>query len=128
MSTNLAGREEFISGVRSRFPDSLHEMVDLEDELLQVDMGNFARTTERAILENNMETAVAHFNFISDLFAKAGPELENAIFVSYLENVFLFQNEQKYLEARKLLPKNLVKALTELEQHFEKLHNAGKDT
>jgi hypothetical protein len=128
INNNLTGRNEFIEGIKKSFPESLAEMYDLEDELLHMDMANFARTTEKAILENNTELIEAHFNFIGELFSRANPDLENAIYVSYLENVLLFQEDSKYIEARKLLPSNLAKALKELEKHFEKLRDASKDT
>ena len=128
LKKDLAGRPEFIEGVKTKFPESYKEMGDLEDELLHIDMADFARTTVQAILDNNASLVQEHFKFISELFSIAHPELENAIFVSYLENVLLDQTDEKYQAARVLLPINLEKALKELEKHFEKLHEASKNT
>lgn len=128
MKMNLAGRNEFIEGVKDRFPESFKEMKDVEDGLLHIDMGDFARTTESAIIEGNTELFQTHFTFISELFSKADPDLKNAIYVSYLENVFLFHTKQKFLDARKMLPMNLSKALVELEVHFEKLRKSTEGT
>ncbi len=128
ININLAGRDAFLEGVKELFPASLQEMDDLEDELLHIDMADFARTTVKAILANKMGLVQEHLEFISDLFQKANPDLENAIFVSYLENVFLGKDEVLFAKARRLLPPNLVKTLTELEEHFDKLYETSKNT
>ncbi|MCP4989783.1 MAG: hypothetical protein GY928_28120 [Colwellia sp.] len=128
VKTDVIGRTEFIESIKSRFPESLQEMDDLEDELLHIDMANFARTTTNAILNENYSLVQDHFNFISELLSKASSELENAIHVSYLENVLLDQTDSNHLDARKLLPENLKKALAELEEHFEKIYESSKNT
>ena len=128
VKSELAGRSEFIDGVESLFPESFAELHNLEDELLHLDMASFARTTVSAIESGNVNLFKAHFNFISELFSKAHPDLENAIYVSYLENVLLDQSNPKVLNARELLPDNLKIALSGLEEHFEKLHESSKNT
>jgi len=128
VKTDMADRDTFIEGVRQLFPESFHEMEDIEDELLHIDMADFSRTTNNAIRMNNTSLAKEHFQFIGQLFQKANPDLENAIIVSYLENIFIGESEAIYLAARKLLPPNLAKALTELEGHFDKLYESSKNT
>ncbi len=120
-ATNLFGRNDFIEGVRKRFPESLKEMYDLEDELLHIDMDNFAKTTEAAIEAQDTELVKDHFNLISEMLSRADQNLENAISVSYLECVFLFKDDTKTKKSRQLLPGNLAKELDELEEHFKKL-------
>ena len=124
----LIDRNGFIEGVKTLFPESLGEMFDLEDELLHVDMGNFARTTNSAISNSNWTLVRKHFEFVSNLFEQANFELENAIYVSYLENVLLDRTEQEYKEARKILPSNLEAALVDLEKHFKKIYEISKNT
>ena len=120
-SRNLFNREDFIEGVRKRFPESLKEMYGLEDELLHIDMSNFARTTETAIEVQDIDLAKDHLNFMSEMLSRADPDLINAINVSYLEHVFLFKDDPRYTKVRKMLPENLAKELIELGEHFEKL-------
>ena len=122
INNNLLGRKDFLKEIEQNFPASFREMHDLDDELLHIDMANFARTTESAITGNDSNLAKKHFEFIGKLFTKANPDLENAIYVSYLENLLLGQKSKKYTDARRLLPENLEKALFELEEHFEKLY------
>ncbi len=122
MKQGLVGRFEFIEGVRTKFPESLKEMDDLDDELLHIDMANFARSTEQAIISRDKNLVQGHFNFISDLFSNAHPDLKNAIYVSYLENVLLGQPHEKHQSARALLPANLEQALKDLEKHFEEIY------
>ena len=128
VKSDLADRDDFIEGVRQLFPESYQEMEYIEDELLHLDMADFSRTTSNAIRTNNTSLAIAHFDFISQLLQKANPDLENAIIVSYLENIFIGESDEIYCVARKTLPANLAKALKELEEHFEKLHELSKNT
>ena len=128
VKNDLAGRDAFIEGVRQLFPESFQEMEDIEDELLHIDMADFSRTTNNAILKNNTPLIKEHFEFISQLFQKANPDLENAIIVSYLENIFIGESDAIYSTARELLLPNLAKALTELEDHFDKLYESSKNT
>ena len=108
--------------------ESLKEMQDIDKELLHIDMGDFARTTVKAISDDNTELVKAHFGFIGELFSTANPDLKNAIYVSYLENVFLFDTKARVLAARKALPENLANALIELEEHFENLQKVSDST
>jgi len=46
--------------------------------------------------------------------------------VSYLEDVFLGSEDPRYVSARSMLSKRLQIALTELEDHWEKLAESWK--
>ena len=58
---------------------------------------------------------------IDELFCDAPPDLENAIYVSYLENVFLGRDEERYRAARSSLSGRLQAALADLEDHWKKI-------
>lgn len=120
---NGANREQFLTGVEVLFPESFAKIEDIEDGLLHLEMADFSRTTMEAIKCGQTELVLAHLNFISGLFNRANSDLENAIYVSYLENIFLGELDREVEAARLLLPENLVIALTDLEKHFENLKN-----
>ena len=54
-----------------------------------LEMAVFARATVAAIDSGDLNEVAKQFAFIDKLFHNATPELGNAIYVSYLENVFL---------------------------------------
>ena len=49
------------------------------------------------------------------------PDVENAIYVSWLENVFLGDERPEFLASIARLPARLAEGLRELEKHFESL-------
>jgi len=81
----------------------------------------FARATCRAIEQDVPGEVRTHFEFIDELFSNATPDLENAIYVSYLENVFLGRSGDRYRSARGRLSPKLQKALIEMEAHWEQI-------
>ena len=52
---------------------------------------------------------------------------ENAIYVSYLENVFLGRDDERYRSARAALSDRLKAALTDLEQHWMNTAERGRE-
>ena len=75
----------------------------------------------RAVDVGDSQQVQAHICFVDELLSDAGPDLENAIYVSYLENVFLGSEDPRYLMARTMLSNRLQTALTELEEHSKKI-------
>ena len=64
-----------------------------------------------------MEVEV-HFSFIDEVLSKAAPEVENAIYVSFLENIFIGSADTRYGAARLKLSQRLRTALESLEAHW----------
>jgi len=60
--------------------------------------------TESAIARGDMATATAHLRLMDHVLSKAAPDVEDAITVSYLESVFLWEERPEFLRARKELP------------------------
>src|SRR5262245_47947123 len=84
-------------------------------------MAALARATCRAIEDGDQHTVQRHFEFIDNVFSNAAPDVENAVYVSYLEDVLLWEQRPPYLKARAALPSRLATALLELEKHFSVL-------
>lgn len=62
-----------------------------------------------------------YLGFIDELFRNAPPDLENAIYVSYLEDVFLGPGDERYSCARSMLSHALEAALVEIEGHWKSI-------
>jgi len=104
-----------------RFPEIDREIHEDHRGLLHLEMAAFARATCAAIETGDHTTVAAHLSFIDELFADAAPDLENAIYVSYLENVFLWRDDEPYRSACSTLPDRLQAALIDLEDHWKNI-------
>lgn len=94
------------------------EISDIELGLLHLEMAALARATRRAIEIDASREVQAHLAFVDEIFSSAEPKLENAVYVSYLEDVFLGQTGDRYVSARARLSPRLRQALAELEAHW----------
>jgi hypothetical protein len=121
---NHWGREEFISELLVRFPEVILEISDCSEGLLHMEMCDFARCTHTAIRAEDFITVQKHLNFVNEAFWNASAELDNAIMVSYLEEVFLNETDWTVLKARSMLSLQLVDALVYLESHMQYLSEA----
>jgi hypothetical protein len=114
-------RSCFEEALAARFPAIAGEISDIERGLLHLEMGVFAQATCAAIDRGDSEEIAAHFSFIAALFAEAALDLKNAIYVSYLETVFLGRDEERYRVARCAMSDSLRAALAELEEYFKEI-------
>ncbi|QOY87770.1 DUF7674 family protein [Paludibaculum fermentans] len=120
-------RSQFELLLELRFPAIAAEIDDCERGLLHCEMAVFARGTCAAIESGDFEQTQAHLDFVDELFGRAEPGMENAICVSYLENVFLGSETERYIAARRMLSDRLRTAFGELEDHWEKIANWSSD-
>lgn len=117
----LKDRCDFERLLAERFPDIAAEIDDIERGLLHLEMAVLARATCKAIQNGDSAQAQAHLAFVDELMSGAGPDLENAVYVSYLENVFLGSEDPRFVSARGILSKRLHDALIELEEHWKNI-------
>jgi hypothetical protein len=120
-SSGLKDGDDFERLLAERFPAIAAEIDDVERGLLHLEMAVLARATCRAVDRGDSQQVEDHICFVDELLSDAGPDLENAIYVSYLENVFLGSEDPRYLMARTMLSSRLQTALTELEEHWKKI-------
>ena len=118
---DLKDRSDFERLLSERFPSIAAEVNDVERGLLHLEMAVLARATCRAVDVGDSHQIQAHIGFVDELLSDAGPDLENAIYVSYLENVFLSSKDPRYMSARAMLSKRLETALAKLEEHWKKI-------
>jgi hypothetical protein len=116
----LIDRDRFIALLTERFPKVAATIDDCSQGLLHLEMATLARATQAAIDEQDRD-AVRHFQFIDEVFRKAAPDVENAVNVSYLENLRFDGRKAGPTRARELLTPRLRQALTDLETYLGRL-------
>ena len=126
MSTKPIGREEFLRRVLARFPQ-LREPLDDEiiRGLLHPEMATFSRLCEEAVAAGQWTDVDACFRLVKDAWAYADPDLDNALYVSFIEHLdFSTPNGRAAFER---LPAKLRAAHKELREHFAALVRAAED-
>jgi hypothetical protein len=114
-------RDDFVRLLSVRFPEVAAEIGDTERGLLHLEMAALARATCPAIDVSDFERVQDHFGFVDELLSDADPALANAVYVSYLENVFLGQTDPRFVLAQTMLSQCLQTALTDLKEDFERI-------
>ena len=112
------GRVRFVCLLTERFPAVAAEIDEIEKGEMHLEMGVLARATCRSIESGDWVQVRGFLSFVEELFIAAPAGLENAIYVSFLENVFLGQESSRYATARTMLSAGLKAALADLEQHW----------
>ena len=102
------GREEFLARLAFDFPEAAAGINKYEDGLLHCEVAAFRRATEKAMDCGRFWEAERHFRWVEDLLQAAGPELRNALEVSYLEDLALGAcSSARYQAVKERMPKSL---------------------
>lgn len=120
-------REHFVALLTERFPEVAAQIDESSQGLLHLEMATLARATQAAIDSQDKETVKRHFRFIDEVFRDAASDVENAVHVSYLENLRFEGRKAGPTKARALLPPRLQQALIKLEEYLDKLHGESGD-
>lgn len=115
------GQRRFEDLLANRFPEIAGQIDEVERGLLHLEVAAFAGATCAAIDRDDFAVVGVHLAFIDELFRDAAPDLENAIYVSYLENVFLGRDDERYHSFRSALSDRLQVALMDLEAHWKRI-------
>jgi hypothetical protein len=83
------GREKFLDRLAADFPEAAAGMRSDEAGLLHCEVAAFRRATEAAMDAGRLWEAEGHFRLVEQMLAVAGPELREALEVSYLEDLAL---------------------------------------
>lgn len=102
------GRDEFLKRLTCNFPNVVDQINKHESGLLHCETAAFRRATEQAIDANRLWEAEKHFRLVEELLRDAGPELLNALEVSYLEDFALGEcTPKRYLAVKERMSKSL---------------------
>ena len=115
----------FVLLLTARFPEVAATIDDCSQGLLHLEMATLARATQAAIYNQDKATIVRHFLFVDEVLRDAAPDVENAVNVSYLENLRFEGRKAEATKARDLLTPRLRLALLELEEHLARLHRSS---
>ena len=107
----------------TRYPIIAANMSEYAKGLLHLEMADLARATQAAIDDGDRETVRDHFGFVNEVYGNAAPDVENAVNVSYLENLRFEGRQAKAMKARELLTPKLRQALEDLERYLARLFN-----
>ena len=109
---------QFIEQLAAEFPE-LRGDIEEEDGLLHLQMAVFARSTQGAIDAGDTDTLRRHFAFADRFFHHSADDLENALNVSYLENLeFTAPHGEK---ARSLMSPALQQGWREIMDYLEEV-------
>jgi hypothetical protein len=113
--------DRFASMLAVRFPSVAEDIDSCGRGLLHLEMSAFARATQAAISVEDGCTVREHFAFIAEVYRQATPEVKNAIYVSYLEQLSFDGRHGKRIGARQMLSPELQAALRGLEGYLDQL-------
>ena len=116
---NRLAQAKFVELVLAEFPQLREEFAEAEG-LLHLEMGTFNRFSQKAIDHNDLDTLKRCYELLAGVMKTAPSEVENAIHVSFLENLD-FERSPHGAEARRLLPPVLKKALDEVNELWERI-------
>jgi hypothetical protein len=112
----------FIALLTEQFPEVVAAIDDCSRGLLHLEMSTLARATQAAIDKQDKATVLRHFRFVDEVFRCVTSEVENAVNVSYLENLRFEGRKAAPTKARELLTPRLSHALIELEEYLARIH------
>jgi hypothetical protein len=101
-------REEFLAELAAEFPEVVSQIRPDESGLLHCEVAAFLRATESAMDAGLFWTAERHFQFVQRVLLDACPDLQNAIEVSYLEDLAFGElTAARYRAVKERMPKSL---------------------
>jgi hypothetical protein len=103
----------FIALLAERFPAVAAAIDSCAKGLLHLEMANLARATQAAIDCGDRDGVRQYFAFIDEVFRQAAPDVENAVHVSYLENLRFDGRKAGPSRAADLLTPRLRQALAQ---------------
>lgn len=111
-------KDKFVGLILAEFPQLREEFAE-EEGLLHLQVATFSRFAQAAIERSDLETLKRCYGLLAEALKRATFEVENAIYVSFLENLD-FEKSPNSGEARRILPTALAEALAELEEHWRR--------
>ena len=83
------GRDEFLARLAAEYPSIVADINEYEAGLLHCEVAVFRRATERAMDAGRLTEVERHFRLVEQMLPVADPALENALEISYLEDLAL---------------------------------------
>lgn len=114
--------------LRRSFPELLSDLDDgVVTGLLHPEMGVLAAFARRAVSQRDHRSLGRAIAFAEAALRVGTPTVQNAVYVSFLETVFLDATDAHHLEAEALLPPALKIALGELRADWARIERHASD-
>jgi hypothetical protein len=112
-------KDKFVELALADFPQLRDEFAE-QDGLFHLQMAAFSRFAQAAIDRNDLDILIKCYGLLAEVMKSATSDVENAIYVSFLENLD-FASSPHGPRSKRLLPPVLQKALAELDEHCGKV-------
>ncbi|WP_139752078.1 DUF7674 family protein [Aeromonas dhakensis] len=116
----IAG-EEALYRIENEFPE-ISEKLREDEGLLHIHIGEFSHHVQSFIDNGNENEFGRVCKLFVELFSSASPELENALNVSFLENLNFTDGKNNRSWAYSAMPPLMRKAWDEMDEYNSKLH------
>lgn len=116
----MMNREQFLEKLKTQFPDGYSYVDEIDEGLLHCEMSSFRRWVEDELSKSGEWNCERAFKFIEECLKVANPDLENAIEVSFIEDLALGEHKPKYKKIVKERAPALIKEKMELAHEFWK--------
>jgi hypothetical protein len=120
VTSKMKTREEFLAALRAEFPEAHAAIDDIDEGLLHLEVAAFRRTVEDACKSGRAWYVEKAMRFVEKALADAGPELENALAVSFIEDFALGEftpEERKQIVSR--TPRSIVEQLRQIHHYWK---------
>jgi len=88
-------RETFLKELKVQFPDAYSNIDDIDQGLLHLEMSAFRRWVESELVTGGAWNCEKAFKFVETCLKHADPGLENAIEISFIEDLALGEHDMK---------------------------------
>jgi hypothetical protein len=115
---------KFLAMAVAEFPSLAGAFAENEG-LFHVQMGAFSHLAQDAIERGDLATVKRCYDLANEAMKNVRPNVENAVFVSFLENLN-FETSPHGSEAERLLSPKLTEMLAELNEHWREIETKPK--
>jgi hypothetical protein len=124
----MISHEHFIEQLLTEFPELQTEVLnETRAGLLHLETACFARHTQAAIDNHNVEVLQRCFCFAMRIFQDADADVKNAMYVSYLEHLNLENGKTQRAWALKMMPPLLKEGWIEIHKYLDDLFSKRND-
>lgn len=119
--------QQFVDELFAEFPTLQKFVRDaMGNGLLHVETGCFASYTQAAIDEGNKGELARCFAFATRVFQNANPDVKNALYVSYLEQLNFKDGNSRRAWALDVMPPALKAGWIEINLYLDELFQKGE--
>lgn len=113
-------RLDFLKQLEVKFPDAFAKIDDIDEGLLHCEMAAFRRYVEEKMDQGSAWYCEKALCFVEQCLRESGAALENAIEVSFIEDLALGEhNRQRYEIVKERAPKTIRNKMIEVHEFWK---------